>query len=97
MDKKEYILENENVYEINKIKTDNQIVIEKILRSDMEYDKYTNTFRKAKIELTMEQKINNLKRKYILKIQEAQLLGDSEEAEKLQQEYLNKKKEIENE
>ncbi|RKD22462.1 hypothetical protein SAMN02745883_00683 [Caminicella sporogenes DSM 14501] len=43
-----------------------------------------------------EEELQKLKQKYITLIKEADLLGDVEEKQRLQQEYLQKKAEIEN-
>ncbi|QEK13734.1 hypothetical protein FQB35_15525 (plasmid) [Crassaminicella thermophila] len=43
-----------------------------------------------------EEKLQELKQKYLTFIKEADLLGDTAEKERLQQEYLQKKAEIEN-
>lgn len=85
------------VYKVEEIKTDNQVAIVKTKAVNIKYDDKTGKFIEYIPEKTKEQKLEELKLSYLPQIRDAQTLGDAEEVTKLQQEYLTKKKEIENE
>lgn len=83
------------IYQVEEIKTDNQTSIVKTLATNIKYDSKKGKFIEYVPEKTKEQKLEELRQIYLPQIKDAQTLGDNEEVEKLQQEYLNKKKEIE--
>ncbi len=79
----------------NKTRTDNQYKIETLVfNPETEVQEVTETvYEPVPKEILLEE----LKQEYLPQIKDADLLGDTAEKERLQQEYLQKKAEIENE
>lgn len=74
------------------VNQDNMVLIE-YYNSDYLGKKYENGVF-IEVPKTIKTLLEELKKEYLLRIQEADLLGDTEEKTRLQQEYIQKKAEI---